>query len=179
MEFSKPAQILAQVPGIGPGSVLVDLGCGSGHYTLILCRMSEPGGRVYAVDIQKELLERVARNVQGEGHSNLEIVWGDIDQYGGSKLRTECADVVVLSNVLFQLADKQQGIQEATRVLRTGGRLLVVDWTDSHFGLGPAPELVVTKQEGQKLLEQSDYLVLEKEIDAGTYHWALVYCKGA
>ena len=162
---------------MGPGSVAVDLGCGSGHYTRELCRLTAPDGTVYAVDIQKDLLDRLAHTLADEGYSRVEVVWGDIDQRGGTKLRSACADMVVMSNVLFQLENKSGGISEAVRLLRPAGRLLVVDWTESHFGIGPDQALVVDEQAGRSIIEQSTDVVFEKEIPAGAYHWALVYQK--
>lgn len=177
MEFSNPQTILQNLT-IGPGSVVVDLGSGSGHYSMAASRLVGTEGRVYAVDIQKDLLERLQHTAEGEGHHNIEIVWGDIDQYGGSKLREGTADVVLLCNVLFQSENKPNAIGEAVRVLKPNGRLVMIDWTDSHFGMGPDQSMIVSMDEARELCTKYP-LTEDRTFEAGPHHWGLVMRKHA
>ena len=175
MEFSNPQTILENLV-IGQGSIVVDLGTGSGHYSMAAARMVGSEGRVYAVDIQKDLLERLQHSATGEGHHNIEIIWGDVEKYGGTKLRENTADVLLLCNILFQLQDKRSAVTEAMRVLKPGGRLVAVDWTDSHFGMGPDQSLVVTEDTARSLLQNIGFQE-EKTFEAGPHHWGVVFRK--
>ncbi|MFW0870875.1 MAG: class I SAM-dependent methyltransferase [Patescibacteria group bacterium] len=172
MQFSNPDQILANV-GISPGSVVVDFGAGSGFYSIAAARLVGSGGRVYAIDIQHALLERLKEAAHSEGLSQLDTVWGDIETYGGTRLRDGTADVVICANILFQLENRRAGIDEAKRLLHPSGRMLVIDWDDSHFGMGPDPSLIITRDEAVELLE-SQGLVVESDTPAGDHHWGLI-----
>lgn len=175
MEFSNPQTILQNVT-LGQGATVVDLGAGSGFYSLAAARIVGREGRVFAVDVQKDLLDRLYHAAQSEGLHHLEVVWGDIEHYGGSKLREGSADVVLLCNTLFQLENKQVAVDEAMRLLRNGGRLIAVDWNGSHFGMGPEEHLVFSQEQATALFTDTG-LSVETSFDAGQQHWGLVLRK--
>lgn len=155
---------------------MVDLGAGSGFYSLAAARIVGHEGRVFAVDVQKDLLDRLYQSAQGEGLHHLEVIWGDIEHYGGSKLREGSADVVLVCNTLFQVEDKKKTLEEAMRLLRPGGRLVAVDWTGSHFGMGPEESLIITQEEAQSLLSEVGFKE-DSAFDAGPHHWGLIVRK--
>ncbi len=170
--FSEPQKILNNI-GMGAGSVVVDLGSGSGHYARAAAQLIGPEGRVYAVDVQHELLERIATESQEQGISNIEIIHADIEIVRGTKLQDNVADSVLLCNTLFQLEDKASAITEASRIMRPNGRLIVIDWTDSHNGLGPDSALICDQSAATELLQSSGF-VLEKEFSAGDHHYGVI-----
>ena len=172
MQFSKPHNNLERL-GLGEGQVVVDLGVGSGHYALAAAHMLGPDGRVYAVDVQQALLDKVADTAKDVGIQTIEIILGDIERPQGSQLADGIADVVLLCNTLFQLDDQAAGMAEAARLLRPAGKLLVVDWQESFAHLGPTPEQVVDKAAAEQLLAQAGF-ELEREINAGDHHYGLV-----
>ena len=172
--FSHPAQNIKTV-GIGEGSIVVDLGSGSGFYAMEAARAVGPEGRVYAVDVQKELLDRLKRTADAEHMSNLDILWGDIEKVGGSKIGTDKADVALVCNVLFQLDNKKDFLTEVFRVVKPQGRVCVIDWSDSHFGLGPDQSRIFDAQKAKDLFQ--DRFELEKEFDAGEHHYGLLFRK--
>ncbi len=172
--FSDPQKNLERI-GVPQGITVVDLGTGSGHYAIAAARMVGKEGRVYAVDIQKDLLDHLKRAADNEQLKNIEVFWGDIERVGGSKVASQMVDLVLVCNVLFQAQNKESIIQEATRLAKPNGRVVVIDWSDSHFGLGPAQELIVSSQEVIK--HASKYLILEKEFEAGEHHYGLIFRK--
>src|SRR5580700_10648069 len=97
--FSDPTVNLAKL-GLNDGMKVVDLGAGSGFYSIAAARIVGPGGRVYAVDVQKDLLDRIRTNGATEGLRNIEVVWGNAEKIGGTKLREGIADRVIASNIL-------------------------------------------------------------------------------
>jgi len=172
--FSHPTQNI-QAIGIGKGSTVVDLGAGSGFYAMAAARVVGPEGRVYAVDVQKELVDRIKTAAQSEHLSNLDVLWGDIEKIGGSKIGTDTADVVLVCNVLFQVEHKDDLVTEALRITRPNGRVCVIDWSSSHFGLGPDENLIVTSEAAQELFSKK--FELEKEFNAGDHHYGLIFRK--
>jgi ubiquinone/menaquinone biosynthesis C-methylase UbiE len=170
--FSEPRSNVAKM-GLSEGLVVADFGAGSGHYSIAAARAVGHSGRVYAIDIQKELLTRIKNLAAAERVRNVQVLWGDIDEPGGSKLREGSADVVLLSNTLFQVEHKDALLTEAKRVLRPKGRLIVIDWTDSFGGLGPAPKDVVTEREAHAMLTKAGFSI-EKSFDAGAHHFGVI-----
>lgn len=158
---------------LAPGSRVADFGAGSGAYTLAAARAVGERGKVYAVDVQKELLTKLSARATSEGLPTVEVIWGDVDRVGGSKILDATMDAVVVSNILFQSEDKQALMLEVKRVLKPGGKALVIDWSESFGGIGPNPAHVVTKDEAKKIITEVGLTVL-KECPVGAHHWGLV-----
>ena len=174
--FSAPEKNIEQLV-LGEGAIVADFGAGSGAYTLAAAKALRNTGKVYAIEVQKELLTTLQNTCTAEHVSNVSFIWGNIEIPGGSKLRDGSCDVVILSNILFQVVDKKAVVEEARRVLRNGGKLLVIDWTASFNNMGPTPEHVFPEMEARKLVEESIF-TLDKIVNAGNFHYGFVFHKG-
>lgn len=170
--FANPEANIKQLE-LAPGSRVADFGAGSGVYTLAAARAVGERGKVYAVDVQKELLTKLSSHASAENVNNVEVIWGDLDRVGGSKILDETMNAVILSNILFQSEDKQALLLEAKRVLAPGGRVLIIDWSESFGGLGPSPAHVVSLAEAKKMITEAG-LSISKEFNAGAHHWGVV-----
>ncbi|MEX0931284.1 MAG: methyltransferase domain-containing protein [Candidatus Paceibacterota bacterium] len=172
MGFSDPTVTISQL-SLAPGAQVADLGSGSGFYALALAREVGDSGRVFAVDVQKDLLTRLKTQANKEHLYNIEVIWGDLERRGGTKLKDASVDDVVISNVLFQISEKDAFADEARRIVKRGGRLLIVDWSDSFGGMGPQPEHIFTEGEARELFERHGF-VLERSIEAGEHHYGII-----
>jgi ubiquinone/menaquinone biosynthesis C-methylase UbiE len=175
INFANPESNVAAL-GLHEGMVVADLGSGTGAYTLLLAERVGETGHVYAVEVQKEFLSNIKNDAARRGLKNIEVIWGDIERKGGTKIKDSIADVVVVSNVLFQAEDKKGLIQEAKRILKQGGRILLVDWTSSFKGMGPTQEMIVDAATARHLFE-SEGFALTKEIPAGDHHYGFIMVK--
>jgi ubiquinone/menaquinone biosynthesis C-methylase UbiE len=162
--------------GIQEGWHVADLGVGYGHYTYALSEAVGPDGKVFAIDIQKDMLERLKKEVEEKHIKNIEVIWGDVEIVGGTKLRVDSLDALVISNVLFQIDSKAGMVHEASRVLKTGGKILLVDWSESFGGLGPQPGMVVDEATARRIFETGPF-EYKKSIDAGEHHYGMVFEK--
>ena len=175
MAFSEPQKIVDDF-GIREGLTVADLGAGTGFYSVAAAKSVGEHGKVYAVDIQQELLSRI-KTVAHDNHlKNIEIVHGDIEHPGGTRLADGLADVAIAANVLFQLEKKENFAREAFRIMKSGARLLLIDWSDSFGGLGPQPEFVVTAPMARELFEKSGFN-FASGIVAGDHHYGLIFRK--
>jgi len=156
--------------------VVVDFGAGSGSYAIEAAKIVAPNGRVYAIDIRKEPLDRLRADARDSGLSNIEIIWGDIEQAGGAKLADQLAEVVIISNVLFQARSMYTVALEAKRVLKQGGRIMVIDWNESVGGLGPLPSEIIPAEEVKKSFGSAG-LSFVSEFPAGDHHYGLIFSK--
>lgn len=162
--------------GLEPGHTVADIGTGSGYYAIAAGKAVGPKGHVYAVDIIKDMLLKLKKEAEQSHLRNISVVWGNAERVGGTTLKDSFIDRAVVSNILFQLDSRDQIAQEVKRILKPGGKVLVVDWTDSFGMLGPSPESVVTAKAARDLFEKGG-LTFEREFNAGSHHYGLVFKK--
>lgn len=175
MAFSDPQKNIEQF-GIGDARTVVDFGAGGGAYTIAAAREIRGVGRVYAVEVQKDLLSKIKNTALQEGVSNIETVWGDIEKIGGTKIADNFADAVIVSNVLFQVENKDMTVAEIKRILKPGGKVLVVDWIDSFGGMGPQAKDVLPMLSARSLFETAGFMFV-RDILAGDHHYGFVVKK--
>ncbi|MDB5195090.1 MAG: type 11 methyltransferase [Parcubacteria group bacterium] len=173
MHFADPMKNILQM-GLTDGMKVGDLGTGTGHYALAASGIVGPAGQVYAIDIQEDVLTHIRDAARGRKFKNIETVWGDFEKQGGTKLRDHVLDAAVLSNVLFQLEDKEGAIAELRRILKPEGKLLVVDWSGSWDGMGPAQELVVSERDAEALFIRAGFHKV-KSFTGGPHHYSILF----
>lgn len=176
MPFSDPKTVINHL-NLTEGMTVADFGAGSGAYALALARRVGSAGRVYAIDVQKELLVRLSREAKAgqlANITNIEVIWSDLERVGGSKLADQLVDFVLMANLLFQVTAKYTLALEAKRILKSDGRLAVIDWQDSFGGLGPPPAQVVRPEEAKKIMVQAGFRLL-KDFPAGDHHYGLLF----
>lgn len=173
MNFIFDPKIVLEKVGVTPGSIVADFGSGSGHWAVELAKLVGEEGKVYAIDVLKPTLESVRTLAQIHKVSNIETKWSDIEKTSG--LEAGSCDLIVISNLFFQV--DQEGyknvIEEARKVLKPEGRLLVVDWT-KESKVGPEQDQRTTLEEIKSLAE--DFKKSE-EISIGSDHWGLLLYK--
>jgi len=175
MAFVNPKRNIEQFM-LGPGMVVADFGAGAGYLAVEAAEAVGEDGKVYVIDIQQDLLTKVTHLAEEHHLKILEYIHGDLEKPQGSTLLDGSVDAVIVSNLLFQVQDKAAVLAEAYRVLRTGGRMLVVDWRDSFGGLGPQPEYILSEDDARELVVASGFEHLN-DIDAGSYHYGMIYKK--
>lgn len=160
--------------GLREGMRVGDFGAGSGHYARAAAAIVGHTGRVYAVDVQEEVLKHLKLNTHAHHQSTIETVWGDIEKPGGSHLKDASLDAVILANTLFQVENRFGLLQEIRRVLKSGGTLLLVDWAGSYSGMGPHEKHVVTEHEAEDFFITGGFHKV-RSFRAGAHHYGIVF----
>lgn len=173
--FTSPTHVVPQI-GIREGMKVADFGSGSGAYVVELAHQVGYDGKVYAVDIQKELLDGVVREAERAGYRNIVPVWADLEKIESTKLQSGSLDVVLISNLLFQIKNKGALLKEAARITKQNGKVVVVDWEDSYGGMGPQKDAVVYKEDALAFAEEA-HLGLLEEFSPGEHHYGLILTK--
>jgi ubiquinone/menaquinone biosynthesis C-methylase UbiE len=109
--------------GLAPGSVVADLGAGSGWFTSRLAKAVGPAGRVYAVDVNPVTL-RELREALSKELTNIEIVRGEEND---PKLPAGQLDAVLVVNAYHEFAEYQAVLARVKEALKPGGRLVLVE----------------------------------------------------
>ena len=151
-----------------------DFGTGSGHYARAAAAIVGHSGRVYAIDVQEDVLKHVKLNTSDRHKSIIETVWGDIEKPAGTHLREHSLDVVLLANTLFQVENRFGLLVEIKRVVKPGGTLMLVDWAGSYGGMGPVPEKVVTEHEAEAFFINGGFHKV-KSFRAGPHHYGSIF----
>lgn len=173
--FSDPRAIVTQLD-ITSGQQVADLGAGSGAYSLALAEKFKTRGAaidIFAVEVQKRMVERLGSEAEQRAITTIHPIWGDIEEEKGTKLRHESIDWVFIMNTLFIVEHRKGLLREAHRILKSGGRLVVVDWSESFGGIGPKEDQVIKESTAKLLVEEAGF-IFEHSVDVGEHHYGFI-----
>lgn len=173
--FSDPKNNVKQLY-LTEGMSIADFGSGSGYYAIAASDIVGDSGRVYAIDIQKMLLQKVKNLAEQENKHNIDMLWGDIEQIGGTKLADASIDAAIIANTFFQVENKDNIIAEVLRTLKPKGKLMLIDWADSFGGIGPASGDVVVESKAKQLFTDGGFEFTNR-FDAGEHHYGMIFTK--
>lgn len=167
--WQRPDQIMDHL-GIGEGSIVADLGAGGGWFTIRLARRVGPNGRVYAQDIQPEMIGAIDRRVEREGLKNVQTVLGTaVDPQLPAPV-----DVVLIVDAYHEMDDPQTLLRNVRTSLKPGGRIGIVEYTKNGHGPGPPMEERVDPERVIRDAEAAG-LVLESRGDFLRYQYLLEF----
>lgn len=152
-----------------------DFGAGSGFFTAEAARKVGESGRIYAVDVQLGPLEAIQSRAESMGLKNIEIVRADLEVLGGTNIPSDALDIVLLANVLFQSEQKDNIVAEAYRTLKSGGKLLIIDWRKG--GGGAVPDEMRSDPQSMQAVVTAQGFRLEREVEAGIFYFGQLYIK--
>lgn len=128
--FEHPEKIIA--PYIKEGDVVADLGCGWGHFSLVLAKMVGPEGKVYAVDLANKCIRSLRAKAARRGRRNIEAHASSAADL--SFIPDQSVDFVFANGLLCSMAvDRQSAVSEMKRILKPEGL--------AYISLGSAPPM--------------------------------------
>ncbi len=170
--FLNPIEILKQLE-LNKEMNAADFGSGSGGWAIPLAKILEKG-KVYAIDILEEPLSALKNKSEIDKVNNIETIRADVEAKKDLSLKDNSLDLVLITNLLFEVSDKRRVVAEAKRLIKNTGKILIIDWT-KKTPLGIKKEL--TSSEEIKNLANELGLKIEKELEAGDYHFGLLFKK--
>ncbi len=173
--FSNPEKNLAHL-SLYEGMSVADLGTGTGFYAKALSKRVGHTGHVYAVEVQKDMVKKLESEIKEDGITNIDVIWGDIEKLHGTKIADKSIDAIIISNVLFQVDDKLGLIDEANRIMKDNGKILLIDWTDSFGGMGPAEGSVIKEARAIELFGKRGLKRVES-IRIVDHHYGIIFTR--
>lgn len=170
--FLNPQEVLNELELEGQ-MIAADFGSGSGGWAIPLAKKLK-FGKVYAIDVLEEPLSALKSKAKVAKVYNIQTIRSNIEGKEGAKLPDLSCDLVLITNFLFQVKDKNKIFTEAKRVLKKNGKILVVDWLP-EAPQGPK-EGRISPDEVKKITKNLN-LKPEKEFRAGLYHYGLIFIK--
>lgn len=130
--LDRPERVMEERPeraldaiGVTAGQVVADVGAGSGYYTVRLARRVAPGGRVYATDIQPQMIALLEKRLVREKVSGVELVLAAEDD---PRLPEGSLDLILMVDVYHELSRPQEMLRKLKRSLKPGGRLVLIEF---------------------------------------------------
>jgi ubiquinone/menaquinone biosynthesis C-methylase UbiE len=140
--------------GVKPGQTVCDMGCGNGFYTLQLARLVGPRGRVYAVDIQPEMLQMLARNAAEARLANIRPVLGTpIDP----RLPAGAIDMMLCVDVYHEFSHPEAMLAKIKESLAPDGQLVLVEFRGEDPAVPIKPLHKMTKAQVRAELEPAGF----------------------
>ena len=156
---------------IRPGQTVADIGAGSGYYSVRLAAAVGPTGRVFATDIQPEMLALIRKKLQAQPIPQIELVLGTATE---SKLPDASVDLALMVDVSHELAEPQVFIRSLRRALKPGGRLVLIEFRKEDARVPIREEHKMTVREAKLELE-AEGLRLREVIDVLPWQHILVF----
>ena len=170
MEFLNPNKVIEELD-LQEEMVVADFGCGSGGWVIPLAKKIEKA-KIYAIDILEEPLSVLKAQIQNQKLFNIEVIRANVESKRNLSIEDKSCDLILMTNLLFQCEDKKLVLEQGKRILKLNGEILIVDW---KHGVGFGPEQGKISADEVKKIVQEIGLKMKKEINAGKYHYALVF----
>jgi cyclopropane fatty-acyl-phospholipid synthase-like methyltransferase len=153
-EWQKPDEVIRALK-LAPEALVADIGAGTGYFAVRLAR-AVPKGRVYAADIEPDMVRHLAQRARHEGLANLTAVAAKPADPG-----IPAVDVVLLVDVYHHVAERERYFRNLKKSLKPGGRLAIIDFTlDSPRG--PSRQARIVPDAVKKELARAGYKLLEE-----------------
>ncbi|MDX1502295.1 MAG: methyltransferase domain-containing protein [Thermoanaerobaculia bacterium] len=118
------AERIVELLALAPGAEVADVGAGDGRWAVEIARRVGPEGRVFATEIEAEMLEKIEKRARNDMLANVTAVLGDQESTG---LPDGCCDAALLRLVYHHFEDPEVMRASLWRALRPGGRLAIID----------------------------------------------------
>lgn len=155
---------------LAPAEVVADLGAGTGAFTLALARAVGPKGKVHAVEIERGLVDHIARKVKDAGAANVEPL---LSIPGDPGLPVPI-DLAFMNDVLHHVQDRPGYLKRIAGYLKPGGRFAVIDPAPASSPHRGVPNLIVARSEANLWCAAAG-LTLREEVPLFSDRWFTIY----
>jgi ubiquinone/menaquinone biosynthesis C-methylase UbiE len=170
----KVDEVLAKL-ALKPGMVVADIGAGSGLFSRPLAKAVAPSGRVYAVDIQQDLLNYINNRDKDENIRNVQTVLGQFDD---PKLPASNVDLAFINDVLHHIQHRAVYLKALGGYIKPNGRIAIIEMNkdDPNTPHKNQPELLVSRDEILQWMSDAGFKLVSEDADLfpGT-KWFLVF----
>jgi ubiquinone/menaquinone biosynthesis C-methylase UbiE len=168
-EWQSPHTIL-RLMGLSEGDEVADIGTGTGYFLPWLSAMVTETGRVYAVDIEQEMLDYIEQR-EDLPHDNVRTILADPDD---PKLPEGRLDAILIVNTWHHIAKRVKYLEKLEKALRPDGRVVIVDYLKRELPVGPPPDHKLSREEVLADFEKAGW-TFEGESVALRYQYYLTF----
>lgn len=157
--------------GVGDGTAVADLGCGPGFFTLPASELVGPTGKIYAVDVQQEMVDDLRTRLAQQGATNVAVRRSSELE---PSIPQRSVDLALLAFVLHEIDQRSSFLLAAKRLLREGGRIAVIEWEKIETPVGPPFD---TRIRADEIIADAAAagLALEEQRSLHEWHYLLTF----
>ena len=170
--WQKPDEVVAAL-GLDSGDVVADIGAGSGYFSVRLARAVGSTGKVYAVDIQQDLIDHLGKRAAEEGLANVVPTLAAPDD---PSLPSGAVDLIFICDVVHHIENRQAYYAKLAAVLAPGGKIAIVDFHKRDLPVGPDIAMKIASEDMIAELAEAGFQ-LETSHDFLPYQYFLVFGK--
>jgi len=171
--FLKPDEVVAQLD-IFEGMKIADFGSGTGFFAILFAQKVGEKGEITAIDVLSSAIESLASRAKDLGITNIKLVRANLEVPNASSLENDSQDMVFMANILFQSNKKDLILDEAKRILKNGGDLVVIEWIPEKIKTEGLYK--ISKEEMKQLAESKGFKFI-REFYTGGFHYGLLFKK--
>lgn len=168
--WQQPDQIVYNLD-LRPDAEIAEIGAGSGYFTMRLAKAIGPAGRVYAVDVDQKMLDYIDRRAEGEKIENIQTILAEPND---PRLGSESVDAIFICDTLHHIQHRQRYYPLLVRALRSGGRLVVVDFHKRKLPVGPPVEMKIDRRTCVKEIQTAGFRLIQ-EFTFLKYQYFLIF----
>jgi arsenite methyltransferase len=152
-EWQRPDAVVALL-GIGPGDRVADLGAGGGYFTFRLAEAVGESGRVYAVDVDDDMVDNLAKQARERGAANIAAVRGEFDD---PKLPDGEIDLLFVCDTYHHITDRPDYFRRVLIDLAPRGRVAIVEYDERAGGFASAFGHFTTADQIEREMRDAGY----------------------
>lgn len=156
--WQKPERVVRAL-GLSPGDAVADIGAGGGYFSERFARAVGGEGRVFATDVQDEMVRALEERFSGARLENVTVVRAGFDDPG---LPPACCDLAFFANVYKEIDARPAYLRRLATALREDGRIAIIDFRPSAPGLGPPREVRLPESQVVAELEEAGFALAER-----------------
>jgi ubiquinone/menaquinone biosynthesis C-methylase UbiE len=168
--YQKPHEVVTAL-GLKPGETLADIGSGSGYFALRFAAHVGEQGRVFAVDVDPEMVRHLNRRIRDAGVRNVQTVLADPDD---PLLPDASLDRFVVVNTWHHIEKPVDYLAHMKRMLKPGGQVVMIDFQKTELPVGPPLAMKIAREDLVRQMQASGF-DLAKEHTFLPYQYFLVF----
>ncbi|HRH98874.1 MAG TPA: class I SAM-dependent methyltransferase [Prosthecobacter sp.] len=158
-EREEATTLMRQELKVKPGMVVCDMGCGNGYHTLPLAGMVGETGKVYAVDVQPEMIEMLQANIEKKGLKNIVPI---NSLYHDPKLPPNTCDMIVMVDVYHEFSHPVQMLAGMRAALKPDGQLVLAEYRAEDDSVPIKPEHKMSKAQINKEMNANGFKLVRE-----------------
>lgn len=168
--YQKPHEVVHAL-GLKPGEVIADIGAGSGYFTFHLARHVGEKGKVYAVDINPDMILHINRRIRDTQATNVVSILADP---GDPLLPDQSVDLFFICDVWHHVENQTKYLSLLKKMLRPGGEVIMIDFHKKELPFGPPLKMKIAREDLIKQMETNGFR-LTKEHTFLPHQYFLVF----
>lgn len=168
--YQKPHEVVHAL-GVKPGEVIADIGAGSGYFTFHLARHVGERGKIYAVDVNPDMVRHINRRIRELKTANVVSVLADPDD---PLLFERSIDRFFICDVWHHVENRVKYLSRMKKMLKPGGEIVMIDFHKKELPFGPPLQMKMAREDLIEQMETNGFRLV-KEHTFLPYQYFLVF----